>query len=607
MKSRKTEQLRKALRRALSYAEKAAALAAESDRAREKGELDAGQHAALTQFYQRHEKKAAAEVSRARDDLERVVSALMDECARWRRKVEEIRERASSGEGRAEELNRAHREAADRAAKLMAEAESLQQLIRANTSAQLGGFIDRGLDEYEKGAPSPTLKPSSAMGIVCAAGPIAAVASFFLMWLRAGSTAANLLGIADWYVTMGVCLAPAPWIYRFLWLAYLAPPVAGALLGIMRSRIALTAWGMVFAGLTMVIASVVPALLFGARAEHLPSLPELLGAVGPGAYAYAGVGLLFIFLGARRHDVVQLDSAKARYRVAGIVALCACCSLGALSFFFLMPAGGDLRFTVEPSDPWTGEILVQCRNGGSQPVALYIPWPGTDPDFAGSGAGADRYGIGIFAKERPGGGLRWVAQPGRCCRINGRFLGENDPVVVPPGLSGTFSIDTGILASLLGDVLEIQLVVTDARGSHLFEFECPLPEKPVPLPRPQASRRSVAPGPTTASQTSPEARLSAPPPEGRPLPPPRDPQPAHPSIMIRFRGVVGDSAAFVVMRGIGGSPEKVVVQPGDEVVTGWRLESVATSAREATLRPAGGGKPIALQRGEDQVLAGAGE
>jgi len=168
------------------------------------------------------------------------------------------------------------------------------------------------------------------------------------------------------------------------------------------------------------------------------------------------------------------------------------------------------------------------------------------------------------------------------------MLQRNEVVTLDPRLTLELTLDIQAFREFSGDCIAIRLDFTDERGHILHEFQTELPSLVAPTlraiptePRPEQPPPGL---PTTVREERPEETQRAP--------------------TVRFRGLMGDRAAFSIRTKPDAQTQEVLVRQQEEVIAGWILESLSSTPTAVMLRHKESGRTLTIPRGNETQLSG---
>ena len=584
------------LRLALSRREKATGLLAEAEAAFVQGLLDQEQLTSQQERCQQEQASATAEIERYRQLAQAHGETLRAELRACRHEQAHLPGRVAAGKLSPQQANDRNRELTQRINALRAELRDIEAAITAESSKELGGFIDLPFERYHQqiraiggtaatGANGETQGPKRWELIAVIAAAVVCSGSIVLPWVVRGGVSVSLLfrGL-DFGAADGMSLA------RVAWIAYIIIPWLAAVI-LLRVPGKARGWSVLATGVLMLAAALAPVVLAGADRVHAEDFRQLWAALHVGPVVYGGAALMLIVIGSLRVSPWGDTLAHALYvslALAGVVAATA--GLFAL-FLFFGPEPGSVRFDASLIE--TGDsVRVTCRNRGRESIRVAVPWPEDGGQALESADREPLYGVRVEVRERGAGrfsALPYSQQPWRQPQIP--FM-EGPVVEVRPGMDQELMLDLRQISVLGADAEAVRLVFIRASGSEVDRFEAPLAggylspsaesRDPAFVPRPDTM--SDAPDDQTAQSPSGETE-------------PETIERVESRGWVAFVGVVGDKVAIEVWDAAGISSGTRLIESGDPIGEGWYLESVSSSPASVIVHHDSSGTKTALPRG----------
>lgn len=584
-------------RLALSHREKANAALSRADRSYSKGEIDETQHANLRADYERERKLA----DRAVERLMGTERARLESLEAQRRTALEERlhltERVAAGKLTARAANDENRRLTQRLAQIDEMLASCRELLDARTSEQAGGFIDLPFEGYRRaetesisgGGPRVSIESSrdgSRDWLIAMVIALVASLAVFLPWVTVGGDSRSLLG-AGGALTRFTSQAGA---FRFLsqsaWILYVAVPYAGVFLG---SRKGLSGgWGLLLIGVAMLAGAVVPGLLVATATIRPSAYVDLPSMIHVGPLIYVACGVALVVQGAVRVSPANDSLRHATFVSLALVGVLAGISLIVVLALHFLAADVRIHFEalIEPSS--RDRVLLTFRNEGTGMAQVYVPWPDafTADRRVRSGSAV---GLRLYVKERGDDGFRLAPYSKAVWTSAGAPVPESASFDLNAGLTIQSVLDLRQLSVLGVDAETIRLQLTRADGDLISEVDIPLGGRylsPLPedrQPTPSAVRADRPSTPHTPNVHR-ESQTGQPP----PVPP----------LFVAFTGTVGGRAVVQIHDHESSRVEDIVVAIGNELRSGWIVDSMSRQPASLTLTHAATGARVQLPRGE---------
>ncbi len=179
---------------ALSHREKARGLIAEADQAAASGVIQPERHATLRDFYAKHLADAESRIARLQDRERRKLGSLEHQLRATINDQARLVDRAVAGKVTPEKANSLNRQYQAEIVKLESAIEAAESLLNATQSAELGGFVDLPLEDYDAAqqqAFTPVERWRARRWAIFFAGVFVALLLMFLI-LRQGPSARDL-------------------------------------------------------------------------------------------------------------------------------------------------------------------------------------------------------------------------------------------------------------------------------------------------------------------------------------------------------------------------------------------------------------------------------
>jgi len=589
------------LRLALSHREKALALAAEAEAAFEQGIFDRTQLDTQQERYRQEGESANAELERCRKLAEAHGETLRAELRACRHEQAHLPDRVSAGKLPPHQANDRNRALTERIAALRKALRDIETAITAESSKELGGFIDLPFHGYRErvfavssvaskaaAGEQPGLKRWELIAVVAAAA--ACSVSIVLPWVVSGGVPVSLLQTG-----LDIGIGGTNQLARIAWIAYVVIPWLAVVI-VLRVPGAALGWSLLSVGILLLAAALVPVVLAGASRVHAEDVLQVLSALHVGPVVYAGAALLLIVAGSLRvsswgdslahASIVSLILAGAVAAIAGLFAV----------FLFFGPEPGSVRFEATLKE--TGDLVrVVCQNRGREIIRVAVPWPEGGVQALESPGSEPMYGIRVEIRETGAGRfsvLPYSQLP--WSRPQMPFLDGPD-IEVRPGMDQELILDLRQISVVGADADAVRLVFLRAGGSEVDRFEVPLSgrylsptaESRVPLYVPKPDTVPYLPVEDTAKDSTGETR-----PETIERPETRG--------WFSFAGAVGDKIAVETWDSSGISSGTRLIEPGDLIGEGWYLEAVSSAPASIVVHHDPSGTQATLPRGERMSL-----
>ncbi len=139
------------LRIAFSKKEKAARLLANLEELKESGEIDEERYGLMKQEYEQLAHEGEIELSGLRDEIQRELDTTRKELGLYEKERENVELRIKVGELSADQAVRQERRAQGKTRKLEQKIEGQEKLLTADSSEDVGGYIDFPLGSRGRG------------------------------------------------------------------------------------------------------------------------------------------------------------------------------------------------------------------------------------------------------------------------------------------------------------------------------------------------------------------------------------------------------------------------------------------------------------------------
>lgn len=584
-------------RLALSHREKANAALSRADRAYAKGEVDEAHHANLRAGYERERKIADRAVERLMGAERARLESLE---AQRRTALEEqlhLTERVAAGKLTARAANDENRRLTERLAQIDEMLASCRERLDARTSEQVGGFIDLPFEGYLRAETESITGSASRVSIESPrdnsrdwliAMVIALVASLavFLPWVTTGGGSLSLLGAGG--VLTGFTSQGGP--FRFLsqsaWILYVAVPYAGVFFG---SRKGLSGgWGLLLVGVALLAGAVVPGLLVGTATVRPSAYADLLSMIHVGPIIYAACGVALVVQGAVRVSPANDSLRHATFVSVALAGALAGIALMVVFALYLLAAEVRVRFDATMDSSSRDRVLLTFRNEGTGTAQIYVPWPdaATTDRRARSGSAV---GVRLYVKERGDDDFRLAPYSKAVWTAAGAPVTENASFDLNAGLTSQSVLDLRQLSVLGVDAETIRLQLTRADGELISEVDIPVGGRylsPQPEDRQPTPSADLADRPSTPHTPSVRRETLL----GQP--------PAAPPLYVAFTGTVGGQPVVRIYDHESSRVEDIVVAIGNELHSGWIVDSMSRQPASLTLTHSATGARVQLPRGE---------
>lgn len=562
-------------RLALSHREKARALRDQADRARDEGAVDEAHYAAVNRLYSEQQALAESAVARLRgeqrgriEDLEAQIRELELDQARLLR-------RAAAREIKPERANEGNQRLARRAQELNDEIAERRRLIEADSPEAVGGFLDLPLNEYLRPSGEKPPKPTPVDLILAFLLPLAASLATFLPWIAYEGRTFSLLHLDKLYLEFQSSL-PAGLIPK-LWIAYvLVPLLAFPLAAVRHPR--RVGWGLMTVGSLMMFSGLLQPMLTVVGYPQAPTLLELLATIRMGAVVYCGGGLALLILGVRRFRPAAVPLRTSLWRAARLSAAIAAVLVACIVVFAFMPKGVAMRLTADAPDPATGTVWITCTNTGGVPVTILVPRPEEGVSRNSGLTPNATYGFIVEVREKGRTSFQLFPATEGLWRSQGMPFQGAGRTTVEPGSRAAIGFQAPRIKERGADPEAVRIIVMHGRDERVFTYDVP-PYTPPP-PQPAAN----APKPAQPAVEPPA------------VPIPEIP-PTSPGITIRYKGGVEDRVSIGITEQGSDAESSKSVRLDDEIIPGWRLESIHRSPKAIVIRNTRTGNTITIERG----------
>ncbi|MDX9972614.1 MAG: hypothetical protein RBU21_06485 [FCB group bacterium] len=463
-----------ALRLALSYRDKARILSREAGEAFAAGRIQEAEHARLQEFYARHAQHAEDRIARLQQEHQRRADGLHESIQSTARRQAELADLASARDIAPHKANRLNRRYTQTIEEERARYRHEQQLASVQDVAEVGGFIDRPLDNYRAGSRERGITLPGVDRLVATAVSVLASLSVFLPWLSIAGDTRPLSGIPallgfEERVGSGSVVA-------LLVVFLVCPLVAAAFAWLENPR--RSASGMITTGLAMLAITALALLGAGMLGDDRALLPELIRGLRLGAFLYVVAAVQLMLLGMRRARAGDPRTQRGGVLIAftGIIV-----AVAVLAIAFYLNTGGEqatLRFSFSEPDPATGTVRIFVRNDGNVPANVYAPWPEGRGESISAAERSRTFGFDLYVRETDAATFRLYPSSQDCWRQNGQSLAVGTPVQVLQDTETQFELLP--FAARQGGVnpQAVRITATNGNGKASVSFEATVPATP---------------------------------------------------------------------------------------------------------------------------------
>jgi len=571
------------LRLAFSHKEKAEAAIRQVEKAYADKSLDRRAHDSQRASFDRERVKAKRTLERLLGIERARVDALEAQRAAALEEQLHLPERVSAGKLSALDANDTNRRLVQRLAELNQQLEIGRARLEAQTSEQLGGYIDLPFAEYaaaEAGGSGLAIRAEdpgrSRDWIIALTVALIASASVFLPWLSKNGVTSSLATSGGELARLAVEADLPAALARNAWVAFALLPFAGLLFTAGRS-FRVTGWGFLILGLVMLAAGAFPGLMLGARGGGPSTLLHLTASFRPGALLYCACAMSLIVIGAFR---VSPPGDTLKHAVSVSLALLAAVGgVGLLAALALLGVQGkaEASFTAAIDDSATDRVNFVLRNEGNGSIACFFPLPGNDEYVVSPVNDRHTFGMRLFIREKASNAYREAPAAPFVWRLAQGPIPEGQAVSINPGTDFTGYLDLRQFAELGVEANSARLALARRDGTIVNEVEVTLPERYLSAPGSIRETIVVAPPASRPVVASPEASV----PETveavaqpAPVPSPR---------YVEFAGSIGEKVVVRIYEPEG-TPTEVVVGPGDLVIDNWKVDSIERRPPSFVLR-----------------------